>query len=58
MSTQFVKNTLKLFSLVKILIQPIQFIISIDFIYTQLMSKQFYFKQFGLVQFQCKKLYH
>ena len=43
-----------------VLIQTIQFSMSIDFVYTQLISKQFYFKQlsFALVQFQCLKQFH
>ena len=52
MSTQFNCQKHFLFQAIKlsqtVLFQIIQFSISIDFVYTQLMSKQFYFKQVSL----------
>ena len=52
MSTQFNCQKTFLFQAIQfsqtVLIQTIEFSIRTDFVYTQLKSKQFYFKQFSL----------
>ena len=53
MNSQFNSQKLFLFQAIQfrqtVLIQPIQFSISIDFVYTQLNENQCYFKQFTIV---------